>query len=68
MSPKEIKMVINELKKRNLRNKVILEASGNIKPNTVQDYARTGVDVISLGFITHSAPALDLSLEIEKDL
>lgn len=68
MSPKEIKMVINELKKRNLRNKVILEASGNIKPNIVQDYARTGVDVISLGFITHSAPALDLSLEIEKDL
>lgn len=40
-----------------------LEASGNISLATVRSYAETGVDVISSGWITHSAPRLDLSLE-----
>ena len=42
--------------------RAVVEASGGIRPETVADVARTGVDVISLGWITHSAPALDLSL------
>ena len=42
--------------------RAVVEASGGIRPDTVADVARTGVDVISLGWITHSAPALDLSL------
>lgn len=45
-----------------IAGKAIVEASGGIRPETVADVARTGVDVISLGWITHSAPALDLSL------
>ncbi len=40
------------------------EASGNINLNTVKDISKTGVDRISIGSITHSAPALDLKLEI----
>jgi len=42
-----------------------LEASGGITPENVRSYAETGVDWISLGALTHSAPALDLSLLVE---
>lgn len=41
----------------------ILEASGNVTVNTVRAIAETGVDVISSGWITHSAPSLDLGLD-----
>ncbi|MFF1818167.1 carboxylating nicotinate-nucleotide diphosphorylase [Kribbella sp. NPDC058245] len=39
-----------------------LEASGTISLNTVADIAATGVDAVSVGAVTHSAPALDISL------
>ena len=48
---------------RGLRGKLALEASGGITLETVRAVAETGVDRISAGAITHSAPALDLSLE-----
>ena len=41
-----------------------LEASGGITLDNVEDIAKTGVDAISLGYLTHSAPSVDLSLEI----
>jgi nicotinate-nucleotide pyrophosphorylase (carboxylating) len=41
----------------------VLEASGGIQPNKVGDYAATGVDIISLGWLTHSAPGLDIGLD-----
>ncbi len=44
-------------------NRVILEASGGVNPDTVQEIAETGVDVISVGALTHSARALDLGLD-----
>jgi nicotinate-nucleotide pyrophosphorylase (carboxylating) len=43
-----------------------LEASGNIDLDTVRAAAETGVDFISVGALTHSAPALDLSLLLER--
>jgi len=43
-----------------------LEASGGITLSNVKQVARTGVDAISLGCLTHSAPAADLSMEILK--
>jgi nicotinate-nucleotide pyrophosphorylase (carboxylating) len=43
-----------------------VEVSGGITLANVQDYAATGVDYVSVGALTHSAPALDLSLEIEE--
>lgn len=46
-----------------LEGKVALEASGGITLRTVRAVAETGVDRISVGALTHSAPALDLSLE-----
>jgi nicotinate-nucleotide pyrophosphorylase (carboxylating) len=44
--------------------KVPLEASGGVTLETVAAIAATGVDYISVGALTHSARALDLSLEI----
>jgi nicotinate-nucleotide pyrophosphorylase (carboxylating) len=43
--------------------RVTLEASGGVNLETVRDIAETGVDVISVGALTHSAPALDLGLD-----
>ena len=40
------------------------EASGGINLSNIVDYAKTGVDFISIGALTHSAPAADISLEI----
>lgn len=47
------------------RGKVELEASGGITLETVRSVARTGVDRIAVGAITHSAPALDIGLDVE---
>jgi len=64
MSPKEILQVVNTLKKLGLRNKVKLEASGGIDSTNIQSYAKTGIDMISVGKITSSVAGLDLSLEV----
>ncbi|MHB1862508.1 MAG: carboxylating nicotinate-nucleotide diphosphorylase [Gemmatimonadaceae bacterium] len=45
--------------------RVLLEASGGVTLDTVREIAGTGVDWISVGALTHSAPALDLSLDVE---
>ena len=42
-----------------------LEASGNVTLETIGEFAQAGVDACSVGRLTHSAPALDLSLEME---
>lgn len=49
-----------------VNGRAITEASGGITLDNVAEFARTGVDLISLGRITHSAPALDLSLEMDQ--
>lgn len=43
----------------------VLEASGGINLQTVRAYAETGVDLISVGALTHSAPGVDIGLDIE---
>lgn len=45
--------------------RALLEASGGVRLETVAEIARTGVDLISVGRLTHSVPAVDLSMEIE---
>ncbi len=64
LSPKEISKIINTLKKLHLRDKIRIEASGGINLSNVQEYARTGVNMISVGKITSSVQGLDLSLEV----
>jgi nicotinate-nucleotide pyrophosphorylase (carboxylating) len=45
------------------KGKVVLEASGGVTLETVGAIAQTGVDVISSGALTHSAPVLDIGLD-----
>ncbi len=58
-SAKDLKKAVEKVEKR-----AKIEASGRITFENVVDYAKTGVDFISIGALTHSAPAVDLSLEI----
>jgi nicotinate-nucleotide pyrophosphorylase (carboxylating) len=45
--------------------RVLLEASGGIAEGTLRAVAETGVDIISLGALTHSVKALDISMKIK---
>jgi nicotinate-nucleotide pyrophosphorylase (carboxylating) len=65
-TPKQVEKAIKLLRTERLFGKVLLEASGRITAENIISYASTGVDIISLGEITHSAKALDISLEIIK--
>lgn len=48
------------------KGKALIEASGNVTLNTVRAIAETGVDLISVGALTHSAPAADISMKIVR--
>ena len=63
-SPEQIKKTITALQKKKLRNKVKLEASGGINSKNITAFAKTSVDMISVGSITNSVKGLDLSLEV----
>jgi nicotinate-nucleotide pyrophosphorylase (carboxylating) len=65
MSPMEIVEAIEALRKGDFYDHVLLEASGEITPENINEYARTGIDVMSLGYLTHSAKVLDMSLEMK---
>ena len=47
------------------RGRALTEASGGVTPETVAEVAATGVDLISVGWITHGAPALDVGLDFD---
>jgi len=59
MSPETLRRAVAMVEGR-----AVTEASGRISPETVAAVAATGVDLISSGWITHSAPILDLGLDI----
>jgi nicotinate-nucleotide pyrophosphorylase (carboxylating) len=65
-SVKQIERAVALLKKGKCYGKVVLEASGGITGENIMEYASTGVDMVSLGEITQSPRALDISLEIAK--
>ena len=58
-------MSLDDLRRavRLAKGKAVLEASGNVMLSTVRAIAETGVDYISSGAITHSAPNLDIGLD-----
>jgi nicotinate-nucleotide pyrophosphorylase (carboxylating) len=64
-SPKQAKAAVEALRKAGFGN-VLLEVSGGVTGENLLDYAAAQVDVISLGELTHSVKALDISLEIVK--
>ena len=61
-------MTLDELREASERAKgrAETEASGGVNLETVRAIAETGVDWISVGALTHSSPALDLSLRMER--
>jgi nicotinate-nucleotide pyrophosphorylase (carboxylating) len=63
-SPEEASKTIESIRKKGLRNKVKLELSGGITSENIENYAKLDVDVISLGYLTHSIKNFDLSLKI----
>ena len=64
MSPAATRDAVDRLRAEG-HEKVLAEASGGITIETLADYAATGVDVISMGSLTHSAPSLDLSFRTD---
>ncbi len=64
MSLKEAEGTLKELAVRNLRKKVLIEISGGITPKNLVSYAKLEPDIISLGSLTHSVKAIDMSLEV----
>ncbi len=63
MSPDIMRDVVASVRQR-AGDSIVLEASGNVTLDTVRAIAETGVDLISVGELTHSAPAVDYSMEI----
>jgi nicotinate-nucleotide pyrophosphorylase (carboxylating) len=53
---------------RNMNPNVLIEASGNMSLETVRSYAEAGVDLISVGKLTHSARAMDISFKIQTSV
>jgi nicotinate-nucleotide pyrophosphorylase (carboxylating) len=62
--PTKIRKVVRILNDLGLRKRVKLEASGGIDISNVKSYAKSGVDMISIGKLTSSVSGLDLSLEV----
>lgn len=61
MTPEQLREAVEIVAGR-----AITEASGRINPQTAAAIAATGVDLISIGWITHSAPVLDIGLDFES--
>jgi nicotinate-nucleotide pyrophosphorylase (carboxylating) len=64
-SPAQAKATGEKLRKTGLDN-VLIEVSGGVTSENLLEYAKAEVDVISIGALTHSVKALDISLEITK--
>jgi nicotinate-nucleotide pyrophosphorylase (carboxylating) len=62
MSPAQVEVAAARAHSRN----VLVEVSGGITLATIGDYARAGADLISVGALTHSAPAVDIGLDVRQ--
>ena len=66
MDSLKVKEVLDELEKRDIRQNSLIEISGGINKDNILDYVDLGVDIMSIGGLTHSSRSLDFSLKIEK--
>jgi nicotinate-nucleotide pyrophosphorylase (carboxylating) len=68
MSPDEVRAVVSEVRseERPGSRRPLLEISGGVSLDTIGAYASTGADMVSIGALTHSAPVLDIGLDVEK--
>ena len=61
MAPDRMRQAVEQANGR-----VLLEASGGITLETIRAVAESGVDLISVGALTHSSPSLDVALDFER--
>jgi nicotinate-nucleotide pyrophosphorylase (carboxylating) len=66
MTPSQVKKAVKQIRAK--LPKIPIEASGNMNLKTVRKYALAGVDFVSVGALTHSATAADLSMRITADI
>jgi nicotinate-nucleotide pyrophosphorylase (carboxylating) len=64
MAPGQVRRTLDALLSKEVREHVLIEVSGNISESNIEEYASCGADALSLGALTHSPRALDLSLRI----
>ncbi|NLM30463.1 MAG: carboxylating nicotinate-nucleotide diphosphorylase [Methanomicrobiales archaeon] len=68
MTPDAVFETVQALVERGLRERVTLEVSGNVAGGDIARYAATGIDVISMGALTHTVRNFDVSLDIVKGM
>jgi nicotinate-nucleotide pyrophosphorylase (carboxylating) len=66
MDTVKMKKAVSIIKEKS-RKSCLIEASGKVDLENLEEICKTGVDMISVGLITHSAPAIDFSLEFERE-
>lgn len=66
MKPERIATVIKKIRDTYSALPIFFEASGGINLKNIQSYSKTGAHILSIGALTHSAPALDFSLKVIK--
>ena len=64
IKPGLVRKTVKKLKMKKLFSHVLIEASGGINPGNIREYAKTGVDVLSLGYLTSSSKSLDIKLKV----
>jgi len=64
MSPEKIKETLELIKSTEAYDKLLFEASGGITIDTIENYADTGIDIISMGSITNDAKVVDMSMKV----
>jgi nicotinate-nucleotide pyrophosphorylase (carboxylating) len=68
MAPDAVRETVGALEERGMRDRVVLEVSGGISDESLMLYAATGIDIISMGALTHTVRNFDVSLEILKGM
>lgn len=63
MSPAELAEAVQLVRKQPNGESIELEASGGVTPETIVEYAKSGIDSVSLGMLTHSVHAVDISMK-----
>jgi len=64
MAPDAVRETVRALVERGLRDRLILEVSGGVGGGDLAGYAATGIDIISMGALTHTVRNFDVSLDI----
>jgi len=64
MNPNSVNEIVHEVKKTEYYDHILYEASGGINEKNLQEYAKTGVDIISMGCLTNGVGNIDMSMNI----